>query len=97
MPAVTAPSGLAMAYEINYRKNIARHDSSTGWCPRSQPLHLRGAWQLGWSLVWNNNLRSMERPRSLLKQLGPVLKLDLIKDKSLRGDQSDCETDHERA
>jgi len=39
----------------------------------------------------------MEGPRSLLKQLGPLLKLDLIKDKSLSSDQPDCETDHERA
>lgn len=39
----------------------------------------------------------MERLRSLLKQFGPLLKLDLIKDESLSSDQPDCETDHERA
>jgi hypothetical protein len=44
----------------------------------SQVLHCSVARQMGWPLAWDGNLWSAKRPRSLLEQLGPGVKSDLI-------------------
>jgi len=81
---------------INYWKNVARHDWPNAGFLRSQRLHLRARWKIGWPFAWNDNFWCAKRPPSLLKQLHPRIKFDLIKDKYLSRDKPDCETDHER-
>jgi hypothetical protein len=62
----------------------------------SQVLHCSVARQMGWPLAWDGNLWSAKRPRSLLEQLGPGVKSDLIEDEDLGGDKPDRETNHQR-
>jgi hypothetical protein len=62
----------------------------------SQVLHCSVARQMSWPLAWDHNLRPTKRPRSLLEQLGPGVKSDLIEDEDLGGDKPDRETNHQR-
>ena len=63
----------------------------------SQFFHFCATWEAGWPFCWDQQLRSVNRSCGLLEQFGPDIKLNLIEDENLGGDEPDCETNQQRS